>query len=167
MEYLILFYEYLRIKKWSFLKFLGIAIILGFLIYKCSPNEIYIKHSKDFHNNIITILGVLIGFSISVFTVLLTVDNKNIQDAKLTKIDIIVFKRSISLYESVIIGLAYVIILQGFLLIANYLYPLFIDIESLKSKKWFSVNISLSIYIIFLLLRNVLDFYLIITRKDD
>lgn len=165
MEYLLLLFDFFRIKKASLILHILIPVITGILIYFCAEDANYIKNANDFRDNTITVIGILIGFSISVFTVLLTVENEHIQKAKSVKLDENNSK-SISLYESVLIGLAYLIIIQGFLLIFNFIYPVFVVVDSLKGKLFFSINISFTIHIILLLMRNILDFYFIITRKE-
>jgi len=112
-----------------------------------------------------TVLGILTGFSISIFTVFLTIDNENIREAKKENFGKKILGKEISLYDTLLIGLAYAIIVQAILLIANFLYPIFIDIETAKSKLFFAINIAVSIHIILLLMRSVLDFYFIITKK--
>lgn len=166
MEYLLLLFEFFTIKKAAIIFNILITIIVGVLIYYCANDANYMKNANDFRDNTITVLGILIGFSISVFTILLTVENDHIQKAKEEKLD----KddpRSISLYESVLVGLAYLIIIQGFLLIYNFIYPIFILVDSIQGKLFFAINISITIHIILLLMRNILDFYFIITKKES
>lgn len=166
MEYLLLLFEFFTIKKAAIIFNILITIIVGVLIYYCANDANYMKNANDFRDNTITVLGILIGFSISVFTILLTVENDHIQKAKEEKLD----KEnpgSISLYESVLVGLAYLIIIQGFLLIYNFIYPIFILVDSIQGKLFFAINISITIHVILLLMRNILDFYFIITKKES
>lgn len=166
MEYLLLLIEFFKIKKWTMVLNILIPIVVGILIYHCANDSNYVKNANDFRDNTITVLGILIGFSISVFTILLTVDNVHIQKAKEEKLDK-ENPKSISLYESVLVGLAYLIIVQGFLLIFNFIYPAFVIVDSLQGKLFFAINISFTIHVILLLMRNVLDFYFIITKKES
>ena len=166
MEYILLIAEYIWIKKWMYFKYIFISCIIGCCIFWGVDDHLYLKQSVDFHNNSITVLGILVGFSISVFAILLSTDNKNIRLAKEANYNVNdLFGNKISLFESVIIGLAYVVIIQGFLLLFNFLYPLFVDATTLKSKIWFAINMALIVHTILLLLRNILDFYFIITKK--
>lgn len=166
MEYILLITEYIWIKKWRYLKYILISCIVGCCVFWGVDDCLYLKQSLDFHNNSITVLGILVGFSISVFAILLSADSQNIRLAKEENFDENdLFGNKINLFESVIIGLAYVIIIQGFLLLFNFLYPLFVDTATLKSKIWFAVNMALIVHTILLLLRNILDFYFIITKK--
>lgn len=164
MEYLLLLIEFFQIKKGTIVLNILIPIGVGFLIYNFANDANYLKNANDFRDNTITVLGILIGFSISVFTILLTVDNEHIQKAKeekLNKED----SKPISLYESVLVGLAYLIIVQGFLLIFNFIYPAFVIVDTLQGKLFFAINISVTIHVILLLMRNILDFYFILTKK--
>lgn len=166
MEYLLLIAEFHLIKRWSILKALGLSIVLGVCVCLFSDDEAYKLQADSYINNIITVLGILIGFSISVFAILLSVENDSIREAKKTETKIQIYNKPIYLYESLIIELAYVIVVQGLLLIANFVYPLFINVSSMTGKLVFSMDISLMTYSIVLLLRNVLNFYLILTKKD-
>jgi hypothetical protein len=172
MEYALLFFEYIWIKKWSYLKQIIICGLLGLAIYYFADSNILIKHSIDFNGNIITALEILMGFSISIFTVFLTIDNKNVREAKKEKLKkgdkvIKLYTEEVSLYDSILIGLAYVIVTQGFLLILNFIYPTFVDIGSTKirSKLFLAVDVAITVHIIILLMRSILDFYFIITKK--
>lgn len=165
MEYLLLLFEFFRVKKFAIIWHLIIPISIGLSIYYCADDANYIKNANDFRDNTVTVVGILIGFTISVFTVLLTVDNEHIQKAKQEKFDPL-NPNSISLYESVLIGLAYLIIIQGILLIFNFIYPIFIPVDGEIGKIYFSINIAIVVHVILLLMRNILDFYFIITRKD-
>lgn len=166
MEYLLLIAEFHKIKRWSIFKALGLSIVLGVCVFLFSDDDAYKIQADSYINNIITVLGILIGFSISVFAILLSVENDSIREAKKTETKIKIYNNPIYLYESLIIELAYVIVIQGFLLIANFVYPLFINVSSITGKFVFSIDISLMTYSIVLLLRNVLNFYFILTKKD-
>lgn len=164
MEYLLLLIDFFRIKKAAITLHLLIPLIVGISIYYWADNANYLKNANDFRDNTITVLGILIGFSISIFTVLLTVENDHIKKAKEWKLNE-KDPNSISLYVSVLVGLAYLIVVQGFLLIFNFIYPIFILVDTIQGKLFFSINIAITIHVILLLMRNILDFYFIITRK--
>ena len=91
------------------------------------------KNATNYHSNIINVLGILIGFTISVLAIILSAENENIKTAKATYVKNSsdeykkIYSRNISLYEDVTISLVYIIIFQGILLIANFIYPIFID----------------------------------------
>lgn len=166
MEYGILFIEYYGLKGIKyFVRMLLVLIGIAIGIFYFIDNTIYCKIVKDLYNSNITILGILIGFTISVFTIFITIDNKNIRKAKLIPYNKLMYSKRISLYDSLVIGLAYLIILQGFLLIVNFIYPLFIPLETPLGKWVFSINITLTINVVLILMRSVLDFYFILSKK--
>lgn len=166
MEYLLILSEFLYIKgKKSYISFFIIPSIIGVLIYFFLPNSS--QELSGFSSNIINILGILIGFSTSIFVMLLTIENKNIDLAKNEYTDIIVFKRKISLFDSIVVGLAYLILVLGFLLILNLVYPFFISFISCAGKVIFCLNISLVIHAIIVLMDVILSFYLIITKRGS
>lgn len=163
MEYLLLIIDFFKVKKEALIAHFIIPIIIGIVIFYVGDDANFVKNASEFRSNTVTVLGILVGFSISIFTVFLTIDNENIRKSKDYSIK---GSKSITLYESVLIVLAYLIIIQGFLLIFNFIYPAFIEIESQKGKQLFAINIAFLIHIIMLLMRNILDFYFILTRKS-
>lgn len=168
MEFLLLIAEYFWIKGLkSFLWTWGLPSVIGFLVFFKSDFSIYSQNASSFHSNLISVLGILIGFTISTLTMLLTVNNANIEEAKNNFLEKNIFSKKVSLFDSVVISLAYIIIIQGFLLIFNFTYPIFIAVSSIKGKMFFSVNISIMIQIIIVIMRNVLDFYFILTKKNN
>ena len=166
MEYLLLICEFFYVKGWKSLFYILIPVIIAVLIYFFASDCNYIANASNFHTNIITVVGILVGFTISTFTMLLTVNHANIDKSKNLPIGKKLFKKDLSLYDSVIIGLAYTILIQCVLLLANFIYPIFVDIESLKGKALFSINIAIVSHIILILMRNVLDFYFIVLKKN-
>lgn len=164
MEYLLLLYDFCRIKKTALFLLILIPTALGVSIFHFADDANYLKNAADFRNNTVTVLGILIGFSISVFTVLLTIDNPHIRKAKEKKLNENKPK-SISLYDSILVGLAYLIIVQGFLLIYNFVYPVFIPVDSCYGKILFSINLAITIHVILILMRSILDVYFILTKR--
>jgi hypothetical protein len=168
MEYLLLIVEFFIIKgKRAFFYYVLLPICLGLLIYFCSDKINYETNSTNFHTNIITVIGIIIGFTMSMFVMFLTIDNHNLDKAKSKLLDKKLYGKNVSLYDSVLVGLAYAILILGFLIIANFIYPIFIPIKSSGGKVLFSINISIAVHAILILMRNILDFYFIISKKSD
>jgi hypothetical protein len=168
MEYLLLIIEFLYVKGlkaifWHFL----FPIVIGLLVFYKGDPSIYREYASNFQNNLVTVLGILIGFTISAFTMLLTVNNSNVDRARARLLNKKIFSKQLTLFDSVLIGLAYIILIQGLLLIANFIYPVFISVESSLGKIMFSINVAFLIHVILTLIRNILDFYFILTKKDE
>ena len=166
MEYLLLFIEFHIIKGKSILSILFFCLILGLSVYLFMDNELYINNVNAFNATIVDILGILIGFTISAVAIFLSIDNADIADARNKKLDVKLYSKNISLYDSIFVGFFYFIIIQGFLLIANFICPLFVKEATVLGKILFSINISSLSYIILFMLKNVLEFYFVLTNKN-
>jgi len=141
-----------------------IPIITGSTVY-CFYTKGISFDVTDYYGNTINILGILIGFSISIFAILLSLENDNIRKAKEENLKIKMYSKNVSLYDALLVDFAYIIIVQGFLLMANIL----LSVTSLGEKNNMiivSIDISVTIYIIVLLLRCMLDMYFILTKKE-
>ena len=114
-------------------------------------------------NNLSNVLGILIGFSISIFAILLSVENDNIRDAKKEMTKAKLYSKPVSLFEVLLVDIAYVIIIQGFFLIVNILLPFFIN----TSRTFFAIDTAGITYVVILILRCVLDMYFILTKKNN
>lgn len=166
MEYFLLIIEYFKVKGFkSLIGHFVIPAIFGFLIYFEADSLAYIKNAARYQTSIITVLGILMGFTISTFTMLLTINNSNVEKAKAKSIGKKLYNKNLSLFDSVLIGLAYIILLQGMLLIANFIYPIFIPSGGNYDKIFFSANVSLVIHVILVLMKNILNFYFIVTKQ--
>ncbi len=167
MEYLLLFFEYIYIRVGFFLRSLTLSLLLyfGITIFSCYCD--YSRSAASMHSNIVTVLGILLGFSISSLTILLTIDNKNIRKAKEKSLGKTLYGKSVSLYDGVLVGMAYAVISQCILLIFNLVYPIFVNIISLCGFKLFALNIAILLHVILCLMREILNFYFVITKKDD
>ena len=83
LDYLIVIFEYYKTSKrsyllWNFAFSLGLSLACVYI-----PNNIdFDDLAKDLISNSVGILGVLVGFSISMFTLLNTASNPNIESIK-------------------------------------------------------------------------------------
>ncbi|NBB31983.1 hypothetical protein [Cellulophaga sp. BC115SP] len=165
MEYILLFWEYFTVKGWKSNLFSSIIYtIVSVLIYVYADTCSYAQSAASFLNTIITVLGIMIGFTISTFALLLTVNSPKVEEAKKD-----IFKetrnRKISTYDTILIPLAFVVVFQGSLLFVDFLFPIFYSLNSEKGKVFFSVSVSLTIYVVNVLMKAILHFYFIITKQ--
>lgn len=176
MEFLLVIFEYYNIilKKRKIAPFLILilSIGIGLCVYFNTKQNIYSVKAEIFHSNILNVLGILLGFSISTLAILLSVENDKMKAAKKELLkdkngnEIKLYKNKISLFESVSMELVHVIILQGLLLISNFVYPHFVDVVSNTGLLIYSINIFLMIYCMLLLINNILSLYFILTKKE-
>lgn len=168
IEFLLLIVDYFKtIKKRIFVYEWLLPFIISFVVLKFfskSDLELF----KNFRDSALNILGVLLGFSIAVITIITTGSGKNIDEIKSTETDIKIGGLKISLYRLTLINFTYSVILEIFLIIGSLTVPIISKAlgfnEALKIN-FYSVLIFLVIHVLLLTLRNLSDFYLIITKK--
>ncbi len=166
MEYLILIFEFFYTKKLrSLFTLLIMPFGLGMFMHQIINRQFLEDHNSAIESNIVTLLGILLGFTISFFAILITSNSSNIKKAKNKKIEKSLFKREISIYDVMITGVAYGIILQCTLLIVNLTFPLVIE-KTESQITFLAINIGLLIHIVLVLLRSVLDFYFSFTKIE-
>lgn len=162
MEYLLLILEFFLAKRIrAYFGLLVIPALFSLILY----NTISIKtvNDQDF-GNIITLLGILLGFTISLFAVFLSANNSNIRDAKAQKTEFIVFKKNLSIFDIMQTSIAYVIIMECLLLLINIVLPIIIT-ESDSRKLFLVINIGALVHIVTILLRSLLDFYFALSKR--
>jgi hypothetical protein len=166
MEYILIIVEFFYVKEWKATLWCIIPpLLIGVWVYFGANNELYIKNAPGFHTDMVTIQGIILGFTISTYAILLTANNSDIEKAKSVEIGKKLFSKNYTLYDSLLIGFSYIIIIQTILLIFNFIWPILIDITGTLGKVFFALNVSLMAHVILLIARNILDFYFIISRR--
>ena len=164
-EYLIILFEYIYIRLKFFIYNLIVCVVIYLCITEFDLIIYYFKYAEHMHTNLITMLCILLGFSISSLTILLTVDNKTVSEAKATPSGKKLFTKDVTLYDGILTGIAYVVMIQCCLLLLNFIYPIFINIKSDCGLTMFALSIAILLHIILTLMREILNFYFIITKK--
>lgn len=162
---LILIFEFVYIKWKALLSNIIVAILLCSLVL-LSKIKFDISLFEKLTSNSINLLGVLLGFTASIFTVILTIDNDVIKESKRKILEGRFYNREFTLYDSLVINFAFLIILQGFLLIANFIAPVF-NLNNDDVKLTLLVDLILITLMILLLVNAILEFYFIITKKRN
>jgi len=166
LEYSLVLIEYYRTCRLShFLTNITISLICSTLIFYLSSNPGFEETAGRLLANIITLLGVLIGFSISMFTLLNTASNPNIDEIKKIETGEYLYKKPVYLFDLLVMGITYLMIVESFLLLANLILPFYCVLGSLKGRAIFSMNIFLLIHIILSNISIMVNFYFIITSK--
>lgn len=161
MEYILLFIEYHVLRKGNVIKNLIMPIIIGICVFFFTSSYCHYD-TNDLCNNLTNVLGILIGFSISIFAILLSVENDNIRDAKKEMTNAKLYSKPVSLFDALLVDIAYSIIIQGLLLIVNIFSPFFIN----TSRTFMAIDTACITYVVVLILRCVLDMYFILTKKN-
>ncbi len=163
MEYLLLIIEFFLSKKFrSYFGLLVLPLVVSFVMYYAIPQE---AAAKQDYGNIITLLGILLGFTVSLFAIFLSANNSNIRKSKTVLTDFKVFSKRLSVFDVMQTSVAYVIIMECLLLLVNITIPLVLT-NPISSKVFLVVNIGVLAHIVIILLRSLLDFYFALSSRD-
>ncbi|MCS3532071.1 hypothetical protein [Chryseobacterium sp. JUb7] len=124
----------------------------------------------SFKDSAINVIGVLLGFSIAVITIITTGSGPNIEQIKNHETSVTINNRKISLYKLFLINFTYSVILEVILIISCLLMPLLnkIFLFSFSIKLiMYSIMVFIVFHILLLTLRNITDFYLIISKENN
>lgn len=124
---------------------------------------------ENFNNNVIRLLAVLVGFSITIITILTTGHSRNLEEIKSFKTKVEINKKKISLFRLLIINFTYSVIIEVLLIVNSLLYPFVLDrivLPSLIKYIGFSIVIALIVHVLLLTIRNLTDFCLVITKES-
>ena len=168
LEFLLLISDYLktitkRIFIFEWLLPLAFSIAIFCLLY-CGKSE---GITTSFKDNSINLLGILVGFSITIITILTTGQSKNLEEIKNTFTKTKINNKPISLYRLLLINFTYSVVIEIFLIITFLTYPFFklnIDISNTTKLTVLSFLIFMIIHILLLTIRNLTDFYLILVN---
>lgn len=171
IEFLFLINDYLktitkRVFAFEWLLPLILSILIFFLLFTGKSTAV----TETFKNNSINLLGILVGFSITIITILTTGQSKNLEEIKRIKTKIKINGKLISVYRLLLINFTYSVVIEVFLIIIFLIYPLLkhnIPINRLTKYIIFSILVFLIIHILLLTIRNLTDFYLIITKPEE
>jgi hypothetical protein len=168
LEFLLLIADYFRtiskrvfIFEWLLPFIIGIGIFL-LLFFGSTTNATVV-----FKDNAINLLGILVGFSITIITILTTGQGQNLDEIKNKKTNIKINKEQITLFRLLLINFTYSVIIEVSLIIICLIYPLLIEnIKFNQNLKYvgFSVLVFLILHIMLLTMRNLTDFYLILVK---
>ena len=162
MEYLLLIIEFFLSKKIrSYFSLIVIPLLISFVLYFSISDKIV---AGEYFGNIINLLGILLGFTISLFAIFLSANNSNIREAKSKLTDFEIFNKKLTVFDVMQIGIAYVIIMECLLLVLNISLPMIIT-EPSSIKLFIVINIGLLSHVILILLRSVLDFYFALSKR--
>jgi hypothetical protein len=124
-----------------------------------------IEAAKTVINNSVSILGILVGFSISMFTLLNTAANPNIDKIKKIETGKFSFGKPIYLFDLLLVSMIYVIIGESLVLIFNLLFSFFFSLCTLKGKIAFGIDVFFFTHIIFTNIKTISNFYFILSKK--
>ena len=170
LEFLLLIADYFRtvtkrifIFEWILPFITGIGIFL-LLFFGSSTSATIV-----FKDNAINLLGILVGFSITIITILTTGQGKNLDEIKSEVTDIKINNEKITLFRLLLINFTYSVIIEVSLIIVCLIYPLLIEnigMNLILKYAGFSILVFLILHIMLLTMRNLTDFYLILIKPE-
>lgn len=170
IDFLLLFFDYYRTLTKRIFLFEWLVPLFGsvFVYFSFFVNENSLPIFQNYRETIISLLGVLIGFSITVITLLITTNNNNVEGLKSFETNYKIGNKKINLFDLLVMNFSYSIIVEIFLIVAILFYPAIKTIFNISDTVGFvflSVSCFSIIHLLFLYLRNVCDLYFILTSK--
>jgi len=163
----VLFYEFFATRKWSYLVSIAISIAIGFIVFYSIDTFKVPDFASETRSDILNVIGILLGFSISVLAIFIASGNKNIDASKEHSIGVKLWKnRTTSLFDRIVIDLSYVIFLESVVLLICFIIPAFITTPC-RDLQLTSIIIAVSVHIIFVILGITSDLYLIVSKKES
>lgn len=164
LKYILLIFEFIYIKRGKLLYCLALSVLIGISIYY-GKLELSKDDINNYISNSINVLGILLGFTASIFAIIITNGNSEIEEAKKEKTKLKLYQSHFSIYDHLVIGCGFLIFLLGFLLILNFLLPIYKNKIEACYLKIFALNVSLIIFSVMQLVSSILEFYFIITKR--
>lgn len=165
LKYLLLIIEYIIIKRLKIFLRVIPAILVGICIVFCdlklTNNDI-----TSYIGNSINVLGILFGFTASIFAIIITSNSKEFSEAKKVETKIKLYKTPFTLFDQIVINTGFLIFLLGILLVFNFLIPIFKNILGANYLTIFAIDISFIIFAVIQLISSILELYFIVTKRD-
>jgi len=146
-----------------------LPMILSCMIYYSFYKGVSSYSFNDYINKIISLESILVGFSITSVTFLTTAGNRNIEDLKKKETKKVHYGKPLFLMDLIIINFSFSLFLEILILISNLIFPLLLLGKSISFQTeivLFSINIFFVLQNLFLNLRNLVDLYLALMRKE-
>ncbi len=143
-----------------------VAGLICFGIFKITNPHNFIKFIEQFIVNSTSVLSLLVGFTVAMFTLLITASNSNIDEIKIRLTDYVLYGQKVSLYKMLLIKMVYIILIESVLLLFNLLYPFFFEPSTNLGKIFFGLDAFLLTHIILANMNNTVDLYFVLTKKE-
>ena len=142
-----------------------IPLVIAGVVFYFSDTCLFYKNGLNIQTSILNVGGILLGFTISFFAILISGNSKSMEEAKKYKTKYKISGDDVYLYTTLIMGVGYIILIESVLLIINVLSPIFFKVYSFIGRVLFSISIFLLLHSIIALLEIVKDFYFIVTKR--
>lgn len=169
IEFILLVFDYFKVlKRRDFVSEWVLPLIISALVFVSNRGACDLLESfRNSSGTITNLLGVLIGFSIAVITLLLTASSKNIEEIKTYTTQYKISGKQLTLYDLLLIHYSYSVVIEILLTIFNLIIPGLLKEYSprLIVNLLNSFNIFLVSHILLLTIRNITGFYFTLMKK--
>jgi len=168
-EFLYSIFDYYKtLNKQSIIFEIIFPLLLGGLIFYLLYFRGDLTHVSDFRDNVLTLLGVLVGFSITIITILTTGTSNNLNEIKQRPTSKKLGTKLLSLFDVLLINFTYSVVLEILLIIVHLIYPFILsnyEVNQCVKIVVFSITFATVIHVLLLTIRNMTDFYLVLIKK--
>lgn len=165
--WLLVIFEYLKITgKISLIINATLSGVICFGIFYISCECNLNKNIDQFINNSTGVLSLLVGFTVAMFTLLITASNPNIDKIKTVNSGAFLYKKPVSIFKMLLIRTVYIILIESILLLFNLVYPFFFNSSNLTGKIFFGIDVFIMAHIIIASITNTVELYFILTKTD-
>ncbi len=169
LEFFILIFDYFKtLKLRTILYEVVIPLIISsfafYLLYTGKDTSM----CNNFRDNVLTLLGILLGFSITIITILTTGNSKNLGAIQDKETKHVIGGKKVSLFDLLLINFTYSVVLEIILIIVLLLQPLIFanfSFSMIFKTIGFATLSGAVVHVLLLTMRNLTDFYLILMKK--
>lgn len=167
MDFYRISYKDEKFKNYVIPIIIGLIYLLSvFFIKAISTFDIY-DFANDFINTTITVITLLITFSMAYLTILITGDNKNIEDLKSKISERKIKDKHINLYQVMLINISYTTIVEIVFLVIIFSQKFLLQIISMH---WIHILLMIDLivlsHVLLLLLQIVVNIYFSFWKAD-
>ncbi|MDK2585005.1 hypothetical protein QOZ83_03955 [Romboutsia sedimentorum] len=146
---------------------IGLIYIIGTYFIKAMPEFNIRNFGNDFINTTITVITLLITFSMAYLTILVTGDNSNIKDLKSTVSERKIKNKQIVLYQVMLINISYTTVVEIAFLVIIFFQKFLLQVVS-KNFIHIILMIDLMVltHILLLLLQIIINIYFSFWKVD-
>jgi hypothetical protein len=146
----------------------GAPFLISLGIYLYPLNLMDFDTIKTINGYAINLLAILVGFSITSLTILTANTSKNIEDLRDNYTKRSLRGKPVSLYQLIILNFIFLLVMEFVSLLYSFGFLLLIKVGNLMDsyKEAFLLSIYLITHVVFLNIRNVTNFYFIVSRDE-
>lgn len=165
-EFVFIFIDYLKTLNFRVFVFeVFIPLIIGGIVFVLSCRENDNASIVTYQKQILSLLGVLVGFSITIITILTASSGGNIDRIKKIKSKTKIGGHQASVFDLLLMNFVYSVVVEIILIIVHLVYPFFTTSLAM-SRSWkltgFCIVLALMMHILLLTIRNITNLYFIL-----